>query len=156
MPSWCCFFFISACGVAQRHTSPSSFSFSGSVTHTHTHTHTHIKETTCEMVLNSSKALLFWVTVEGFFSCCDASCGQGVEQLPKGRGCWGRFVFGFDFLSDQKPLGALWQDLDQNALFMYPQLSFWTRFILQFASFNTASGIISESIPYSFLMCQAG
>lgn len=46
------------------------------------------------MPLNISQALLFWVTVEVlFFSCCDIFCGQGVEQLPKGRACKGRFVF---------------------------------------------------------------
>lgn len=74
------------------------------------------------MVLNISQTLLYWVTVELFFyfiilflfflwylSCCDISCGQGVEQLPKGKGYGGGggFVFGLNFLSERKPLGAL-------------------------------------------------
>lgn len=61
----------------------------------------------------------------GFFHVVMCPVSKGLNSCQRGEGIGGNLSFGLDFPSDWKPLGALWQDLDQNALFMYPQLSFW-------------------------------
>lgn len=51
-----------------------------------------------------------------FFSWCKMSCGQGVEQLPKGRRYKGEICFFLllIFCQTESPLVQLRQDLDQN------------------------------------------
>lgn len=57
------------------------------------------------MVLDISQDLPFWVTVEVlYFSCCDVSCGQGVEQLPKGDCVLGHLLLALILCQNGSPL----------------------------------------------------
>ena len=71
------------------------------------------------------------------------SCQRGADL---GRDC----VFSQNFLSEW-PLCALWQDLDQNSFCVSSAVFLGLIFIVQIASFDRASEIISESVPYSCL-----
>ena len=119
--------------------------------------HAHIKEITCEMVLSISQALLFlgdtWVLFFFFlfFSCCNMSCGQVVEQLPKGSGFRARLCFWSEFSVRMAPLCIMTGPGSKLSFCVSSAVFLGLIFIVQIASFDRASEIISESVPYSCL-----